>query len=666
MPSMRRLMHSSLSALALSLALGLLFSCSRPAAKPAAPASGDSASGAGAPAAAAAAATSAVPPKRVLALSVSYVSGQAELFEADKTGGAQPRALEPGDSVAIGATIHTGRDGICDLSVGDLGSLRVLPDTSLVIRGAEILGGSGLFRAELASGKVLAKARRLSGRESFMVSSPNAICGVRGTAFALSFGGKRSLIAVAEGHVAVLPSGPVFSRVEAASAKSELARGLIRTAVSLAPLVGEGQELSLGPKEAERSEASWSRLSASLEPLSGAAELPPEPLIPAEAVGSGSGGANASGDAAAIEALGAGFPKATSAGSEAKKLLGLLASFSGKTEVSGSAKPSYRSGLLSTQSAFSSRPVSSLLRSGDLVVAGDGAGNLSALRPSGETAWRFKGSGGTAPVLSKGMLYLASATDLLVLDASSGAIVAKKSLPSATPAQGGLAAFPDGVVAAGSSGVTLFSADKKSGDLRLPVKDGALAALHYEGGVLVVSGSGELLLLDSGSGATRAEAPALSSSYLRVYADRAALVGSIHEGAAGAKGALRLYSLPGLSLIARADLPFVPASEPEINKEGIFVWGEGLIAAFSPEGKAIGTIKGTSAPPLLSRGVLYYGTEGGYLVAARPADLSVISRLLLPARLSARPLAFDDQLRLPLADGSVVVADPAKFEAAGR
>lgn len=659
MPSMRRFMHSSISFMALSLALGLLFSCSRPAAKPAAPASVG---------AAPSDATPSAPPIRVLALSVSYVEGKVELFAADKAEGAAPKALEPGDSVAIGSTIHTGRDGVCDLSVGELGSLRVLPDTSLVIRGAEILGGSGVFKAELASGKVLAKARRLASRESFMVSSPNAICGIRGTAFALSFDGKRSLIAVGQGHVAVLPAGPVFSRVEAASGRSELARGFIRTAVSLAPLVGEGQELSLGPKEVERSEASWTTLSASLKEGSSSAELPPEPLIPAEDVGAvvASGAAASGGDAAAIAALKGSFPKAASAGREARKLLGLLVSFTGKTEVSGSAKPSYTSGLLSTQSAFSARPVSSLLRSGSLVVAGDGAGNFSALRPSGETLWRFKGRDGAVPVLSKGMLYLASATDLLVLDAESGKLVAKKSLPSAALAQGGLAAFPDGVVAAGSSGVTLFAADKNGRDLQFPVNGGAVAALHYEGSILVVSGSGELLLLDSGSGAARAEAPALSSSYLRVYSDRVALVGSIHDGAAGAKGALMLYSLPDLSLIARADLTFAPASEPEINKEGIFVWGEGMLAAFSPEGKAVGTIQNVSAPPLLSRGVLYYGTVGGYLVAARPADLSVLSRLLLPARLSARPLAFDDELKLPLADGSVVVADPAKFEAEKR
>jgi outer membrane protein assembly factor BamB len=661
MTSTRRAMGRSIPGSAALLLFALLFSCSRPAAKAgvAMPAP-DGLTPIGAPSASAA-------EKRTLELSVSYVSGQAELFSAGKAAGEPPRALEPGDPVAVGSTVHTGRDGICELSVGELGSLRLLPDTSLVIRGAEILGGSGAFRAELVSGRILAKARRLAGRESFMVSSPNAVCGIRGTAFALSFSGKRSLLAVAEGRVAVLPAGPVFSRVEAASARSELARGLVRTAVSLAPLVGEGQELSIGPAELERSESSWSSLSASLGSSSGSpeAELEPEPLIPAEAVGASSAaGVAASG--AAIEALKGGFPKPVAAGSEARKLLGLLSSFTGKTEVSGSAKPSYRGGLLSARSAFSARPVSSLLRSGDLLVAGDGAGNLSALKPSGEAAWRFAGEGRASPVLSKGMLYLASATELLVLDAASGRLVAKKSLPSAASAQGGLAAFPDGVVAAGPSGLSFFSADQAGKDRELPVKEGALVALHYEGSILVVSGSGELLLLDSESGAARAEAPALSSSFLRVWADRAALVGSLRGGSGGAKGSLMLFSLPELSLIARADLPFAPASEPEINREGVFVWGEGSLAAFSPEGKPIGTIQNVSAPPLLSKGVLYYGTSGGYLVAARPSDLAVTARLFLPARLSARPLAFGEELRLPLADGSVVFAEPAKFEAEGH
>jgi outer membrane protein assembly factor BamB len=636
------------------LALALLFSCSRPGAKPAVAPSDVAPEAAAKPAATA--------ERRALELSASYISGQVELFAAGAAQGAAPRALEPGDAVAVGSTVHTGRDGLCELTVGDLGSLRLLPDTSLVIGGAEILGGSGAFRAELVSGSILAKARRLAGRESFMVSSPNAICGIRGTAFALSFGGKRSLLAVAEGRVAVLPAGPVFSRVEAASARNGLARGLIRTAVSLAPLVGEGQELSIGPAELERSESAWSSLSSSLGSGSDSPELEPEPLIPAESVGApeGSSGGAAVGEGA-IGTLKASFPSAAPAGREAKELLGQLASFTGKTEVSGSSKPSYHGGLLSAQGVFPSRPVSSLLRSGELLVAGDGAGNLSALKASGEAAWRYKGAGKAAPVLSKGMLYLASATELLVLDAGSGRLVAKKSLPAAA-AQGGLAAFPDGVVAAGPSGLTLFSAEEGAKDRELPVSGGALAALHYEGSILVVSGSGELLLLDPASGETRAEAPALSSSFLRVYADRAALAGPVRGGSGGAKGSLLLFSLPGLSLIARADLPFAPASEPEINREGVFVWGEGSLAAFSPEGKPLGTVKGVSAPPLLSKGVLYYGTGEGYLVAARPSDLAVTGRLFLPARLSARPLAFGEELRLPLADGTVALVDPAKLE----
>lgn len=650
----RRFPWSLIPRLAVLWALFLLFSCSRPAsraevAKPAAAAGG--------------AAAASAPERRALELSASYISGRVELFAAGAAPGEAPRALEPGDAVAVGSTVHTGRDGLCELAVGDLGSLRLLPDTSLVISGAEILGGSGAFRAELVSGRILAKARRLAGRESFMVGSPNAICGIRGTAFALSFGGKRSLLAVAEGRVAVLPAGPVFSKVEAASARSALARGLVRAAVSLAPLVGEGQELSIGPAELERSESAWSGLSASLGSAQPEAGLEPEPLIPAESVGAPEGSAAAVGEGA-IETLRANFPAAAPAGREAKELLGHLASFSGKTEASGSAKPSYRAGLLSAQGVFPARPVSSLLRSGELLVAGDGAGNLSALRPSGEAAWRYQGGGRAAPVLSKGLLYLASATELLVLDAGSGRLVTKKSLPSAAAAQGGLAAFPDGVVAAGPSGLTLFSAEEGGKGRELPVKEGALAALHYEGSILVVSGSGELLLLDPANGETRAEAPALSSSYLRVYADRAALAGSVRGG--GAKGSLMLFSLPGLSLVARVDLPFAPASEPEINREGVFVWGEGSLAAFSPEGKPIGTVAGVSAPPLLSKGVLYYGTSGGYLVAARPSDLAVTARLFLPARLSARPLAFGEELRLPLADGTVALVDPAKLEAEPR
>lgn len=628
---------------AAALLLLLLFSCSRPPEKAEAPKPAPAPS----------------PSRESLAIGVSYVSGKVELLgQASAGGSASGRPLEPGEVLPPGSVLRTGPDGLCELSVGELGSLRILPGTTLSIRSAEIVGGSGLFRAELASGKVLAKARRLAGREAFMLSTPNAICGIRGTAFGLSWGGKRSLLAVSSGRVAVLPTGPLFSKVEAASERSSAARGLVRAAVALAPLVGEGEEVSIGPEEAARSEAAWARLAPSVE--AGAPEvLPPEALIPAESVGA-IGSAGSAGSADADAALKGAFPSPRAAGPEARSLLEALDAFSsGLYPGQAKAQPSYKSGLLVRAAAFERRPVASLLRSGELLVAGDGEGRLAALDSSGKEAWSFAGEGRGAPVLSKSSLYQASPSKLLVLDAESGRLLEELPLPGGSGARAGLAAFPDGLVAAIPSGLLIVTSAGKTREI--PLGGEALAAAHYEGDVLALTASGSLLLLDPSSGAVKARAEALASPYLRVFEDSLALAGEKNG-----KQLLLLFSLPDLKKLASAELPFAPGAEPELNREGVLVWGGGRLAAFSPEGRAIGLIEGVSAPPLLSRGSLYYGTKEGFLVAARPSDLQALARLRLPAALSARPIAFGERLALPLADGSIALADPSKFEAAAK
>jgi hypothetical protein len=56
--------------------------------------------------------------------------------------------------------------------------------------------------------------------------------------------------------------------------------------------------------------------------------------------------------------------------------------------------------------------------------------------------------------------------------------------------------------------------------------------------------------------------------------------------------------------------------------------------------------------------MLYYGLADGSFVAAQASNLAVKASIRLPAALAARPIPFDGELRLPLADGSIVALDP--------
>ncbi len=675
--------------IALVLVAAAFGACAKSGPAPEAPAAAESGTPSGTAQAGGAAAA--------LVLRVAYTEGLVERLGS----GAVAALLGPGDLLFPGDTLRTGKDGRCDLEIEGLGSIRLLADSLLRLEAADILGSGPRFAAELQAGRVLAKARKLAGGEAFMLRTKHAICGVRGTAFALEFREGRSLLAVEEGRVAVLPQGPVLRRVEDAAATSQAARGLLRALVALAPLVGAGEEYALDPAAAATAEAAYEGLAAALPAAAaGAPSLPPEALIPAESLAPATGEA-ATGDAAAAgaameptlrERLKAALPAPRPAGPESKSLREALQAFSGARgagpspgavaagPASGPASetaavpasgappaapqaPGARArnpALLGASSLFAGMAVANLQSAaGELVIGADGKGAFVAFDAAGGRRWSVELAGASAALRSKEKVYLAGEAAFVVLDAATGRELARG---PGLPAGARLAAFPDGCLAATAVGVLRYPDGGAESVKEYPLAGGALAAANFEGKILAAPGKGGLVLLDAETGAVLAAASSPASPHFRLYGSGVALAGPAAGGSDSRGGNLVVLDLPGLGPRWEAPLAFRPAAEPEFNKEGVFVWGRGSLAGFSPEGRPLGQVEGVVAPPLLSRGVLYYGTKDGDFIAASPLDLKTRSVLRLPSPLAGRPIAVGEELRLPLRDGGVARLDPRLFK----
>lgn len=321
-------------------------------------------------------------------------------------------------------------------------------------------------------------------------------------------------------------------------------------------------------------------------------------------------------------------------------------------QASGQKLPS---AILGRAQVYEDTPVRLLLRSGSLLVA-SGDESLVALSPKLEVAWNTKVGTAAPPVLSKGYLYVPGEAELLVLEADSGLIHARglglgygvNVLP-----------YPGGAVAVGLDELTFIpSGSAEVGEI-LPYKGGGLTALVHKDKLLIARASGGLALLDPRTGEIAAEAAGPVSPWLNVYGDVAVLAGVPEDGQS--TGHLVAYRLPGLEEVWSLPLDFSPQAEPSIDASGIFVWGQGYLAECSLEGVAGPQIGGVCAPPLLSRGRLYYGLLTGHFVEARSLTLQPQAILRLPAALSAKPLAWEGELRLGLVDGSILRLDPSKF-----
>ncbi len=308
--------------------------------------------------------------------------------------------------------------------------------------------------------------------------------------------------------------------------------------------------------------------------------------------------------------------------------------------------------ILGRAQVFGDTPVRLLLRAGSLLVA-SGDLDLVALTPKLEKAWKAEVGTTVPPVLSKGYLYLPGEAELLVLEAESGVVHARG------PGLGygaRVLPYPGGALAAGPEELTFIpSGSAEVGEI-LPFKEGSLTALVQGEKLLIARASGGLALLDPRTGATLAEASGPVSPWLNAHGDLAILAGLPEDGQS--QGQLVAYRLPSLEELWSLPLDFAPQAEPSIDDSGILVWGQGYLAEFSLEGVAGPQIGAVCAPPLLSRGRLYYGLLTGHFVEAKSSTLEARAILRLPAALSAKPLAWEGELRLGLVDGSVLRLDP--------
>jgi len=605
---------------------------------------------------------------------VVQTEGSVELLAQDE----ESRPVGPGDEILQGQSLRTGPASSCDLEISGLGSLRIQPSTTLRVDLAQFIGEAPSFRSQVESGRVLAVVRKLAAKDSFILSSKNAICGVRGTSFSLDSNGERSLVIVAEGKVAVVPAGPALFRLEAQAARSGAARSLLRAVVAMAPVASAGDELSIGGAEALKADSALASLEASLPAeAEGTVPVPGEPqaLITAGEVE----GATAP---APLPDLEGAFPSASPAGAAARMVIKALSEFASDVEerVSGQieapaqsssapvqVEPKMSPAVLASIAVSQGKRLDSLVRSGSFLVASDASGSIICLDAKGKVIWKVPVEKGSRPVLSKGYFYVSGTMEFAVINAASGAVERGPALPAGSR----LAAFSDGAVAASGAGISLFRSGNASAWTTFPVNGGPLAVMSLNdkaNNLLVSLVPGGLAIVSPGDSRIVAVAPGPVANCLRYYGSRAVAAGAKAEGLAAGPGAtgsvaaatyeVALYALPELELLWSLPLALKPEADPELGPEGAFVYGQGRLEAYSLAGEAIGALSGLSAPPLLSNGMLYYGLSDGSFVAAQASNLEIKASIRLPAALAARPIPFDGELRLPLSDGSIIALDP--------
>jgi len=112
-------------------------------------------------------------------------------------------AVQIGDVIKEKDVIQTGAESFCDVKIGQ-SLIRVKQKTKVVLATLMRQGGIENTAVELDSGKMLCKPKKLIKSETFMVKTPTAVAGVRGTQFTVEADQNgTSRIKVFEGSVKV-------------------------------------------------------------------------------------------------------------------------------------------------------------------------------------------------------------------------------------------------------------------------------------------------------------------------------------------------------------------------------------------------------------------------------------------------------------------------------
>lgn len=145
---------------------------------------------------------------------VVFSVGESRITHADAT---EERAVL-GASFKSGDKITTGPKSRVDIQLGDKSAIRITSNSSMEF--SQLLktqGGSNETKLFFTKGKLYVNVNKENKNDSFTVSTPTLVAGVRGTAFTIEIDkDEDATVKVVDGSVAVSPRVPSFEKVSPA------------------------------------------------------------------------------------------------------------------------------------------------------------------------------------------------------------------------------------------------------------------------------------------------------------------------------------------------------------------------------------------------------------------------------------------------------------------
>ena len=603
--------------------------------------------------------------------------------DVSRTSGGNLMSAFIGDKLDDGDYLHTGSDGICEIAFKDSVRVRMLPESSIFIISS--LLDENLSRANIgiSKGTILCKAEKLFEKDSFEVYSDHAVSGVRGTEFIISRTDKdKTVVAVKEGIVKVLPRSKSIDAIVENAKTNLVARIMLETIVFLAPETKKNQVIEIGFDATRKIEEKASKILSeieSMEPVPSGPEQEFVSVIPAAAT------ETRILDESLYMKIKTGTEKQFDipiaspfqAGKEIQNLFKMMdetmTGFSKKSDSEEKiteivVKPSFDE---NRDQLYQIYPVSGKKLSGSItrvpgepvILCADISGGVYAISQDGNLIWSASStnsnSGKNYPVTFKGYVYYSGDSEFLIMDSADGQIVTRQTLEPDRSHESGMHVipFPNAMLFPTTYGFDVIDPLDGSVKQSIQINGGTgMTPASYEGKAVIVNNNGVFMIIDVAEGkilteiTTSASSPA--SMAPRIYGDKAVFVDN--------EGLVVLIDLIGKNVIWEKKISGPVSGDLEISNNGIFVFADSAIFGIGFDGNFImDSVKNVSAPPLLSRGILYYGLNSGELIFAQTLPWKILKSIKLSEPITTRPLVSNGVVWAGTKTGKILkIPDP--------
>jgi outer membrane protein assembly factor BamB len=171
---------------------------------------------------------------------ITFLSGEVSM----KTSGDWQPA-EIGTGLTEAASLKTGTESLCELQLGSTALVRIAENTVVALNELTLEPRKSQVSIGMIVGTVVCKVNALTTGERFQVSTPSAVCGVRGTEFVVNINDQNQLLlGVQKGQVAVLPPWADFRVLRAElKEKADVIDPLVDQVNETARVVKENQQI---------------------------------------------------------------------------------------------------------------------------------------------------------------------------------------------------------------------------------------------------------------------------------------------------------------------------------------------------------------------------------------------------------------------------------------